>query len=410
MEIFIRGVPKRETEKGLNDFFKSVLSRLQIEDWICQKIAQKPWAKIIFLNPQDGLRFLSLHGQTKNLAGRFCSFPGSTNLMFKGNPLYCSLSDRMDEFALESLKMDKQARAEQKLTPVKSDVSRSGKDRRILSCTSISCGLWDYVESGFVFKPYFTLTESATITFNAKFIVFKMDTSQRLDISYYGIEAVAWEGPPIPAITFTLREAPRFFQNRDPTISTPSTAVPNDLVSMLESLFGDHDQFTRGPDRNRLTALNRDHQKIAGSCLVYRLLLTESNMLHDRIRALGQIRGMPPMIRRHINVRQPKEPYAAEFSRLLQLLSPETTILPFAIKFQLQKLVQNGYLPPSKVIALLPEVENMSLRSDRRVCVNAIRKLFLQIPFAGPDTEPGYFKLQNLVELLPKMQLLFTKQ
>jgi len=410
MEIFIRGVPKRETEKSLNDFFKDVLSRLQIEDWICQKIAQKPWAKIIFLNPQDGLRFLDLHGQTKNLAGRFCSIPGSTNLMFKGTPLYCSLSDRVDKFALESLKMDKQAKAEQKLTSAKSDVSRSGKDHRTLSCTSISCGLWDYVESELIFKPYFTLTESATITFNAKFIVFKMDTSQRLDISYYGIEAVAWEGQPIPAIVFTLREAPRFFQNRDPTISTPSTALPNDLASMLQSLFRNHDQFARGPDRNRLTALNRDHQKIAGSCLVYRLLLTESNRLHDRIRRLGQIRGMPPMIRRHINVRQPKEPYASEFSRLLHLLSPETTTLPFAIKFQLQKLAQNGYLPPSKVIALLPEVENMFSQSDRRVCVNAIRKLFLQIPFAGPDTEPSNFKLQNLVDLLRKNEQLSTRE
>jgi hypothetical protein len=377
MEVFIRGVPKRETEKSLNDFFNNVLSRLQMEDWMCQKIAQKPWAKLIFLNSKDGLRFLSLYGQSFS----------HTNLMFKGRLLHCSLSDRMDKFALRSLEMDKKARAEHKLTPAKSAVTHTGKDYRILPCTSMSCGLWDYVESELVFKPYLTLTEPAKMTFNAKFIVFKMDTIQRLDISYYGIETVAWEGLPVPAITFTLREAPRFFESLE----------QDDLATQMERLFN---TTYMGPDWNRLPRLNKDHRKIAGSCLVYRFLLTTSSKLDDHIKALGQVRGMPPIIRRHINVCQPRETYAAAFDRLLQLLSPTATTLPFAIKFQLQKLAQNGYLPPSKVIALLPEVENMSLRSDRRVCVNAIRKFFLQIPFAGPDTEPDFFKLQTLIDIL----------
>jgi hypothetical protein len=410
MEVFIRGVPIRETERSLTTSFKDVLSGLQIEDWICQKIAQKPWARLTILNPEDGMRFLRLHGQTKNLAGRDYPFPGSTNLIFKGNPLYCSLSNRMDKFALRSLEMDKKARAEQKLTPPKSDGTRSGKDYRTLPCTSISCGLWDYVESELVFVPYFTLAESATMTFNAKSIVFKMQTSQQVDISYYGIKAVAWEGLPIPAITFTLREAPRFFQSHDPIVATLPTdldSLPADFASMVDSIFGDDNLSDRsGPDWNRLPGLNGDHQKIAGSCLVYRLLLTEWSELENRIYDLGRIRGMPPMIRRHTIDRQPIQLYGVEFSRLLQLLSLTTTALPFAIKFQLQKLAQNGYLPPSKVIDLLPEVRRMSLRSDKCVCVNAIRRLFLQIPFAGPDTEPGCFKLQVLMNLLRKNEQL----
>ena len=95
MEVFIRGVPERETEKSLNSFFKDVLARLHMENWICQKITRKPWAKIIILDPKDGQRFLSLHGQTKNLTGRYCPFPGSTNLIFKGNPLKCSIVTKL---------------------------------------------------------------------------------------------------------------------------------------------------------------------------------------------------------------------------------------------------------------------------------------------------------------------------
>jgi hypothetical protein len=396
MEVFIAGVPERETERSLNSFFKDILGRLQMENWMCQKQHRKKWAKLVFLNPRDGQKFLTLHGQIKTLTGGYYPFPGSTNLIFKGYQLKCRQSDRIDKFALRSLDMDMKARAEHGMTPANTDRTRSQKDYRNLSCDSVSCGLWDYLGSELVFKPYLTLAESATMTFNTKFVVFKMHTSQRLDISYYGIESVAWEGLPSPAIAFTLREAPRFFQSRDPTLS-------QDFARAMESLFGDYDlPNSNGPERERLPGLNRGHQKIAGSCLVYRFLLTKTSELDDQIRAISKTRGLPPMIRRHINACQPKVSYAARFSALLLQLSPTASSLPFSVKFQLQKLAQNGYIPPSKVVELLPEVKRMFARSNIRVCINAIRKLFLQIPFAGPDSEPDCFKLQSLMNLLRK--------
>lgn len=382
MEVFITGVPQRETEKNLNSFFKGVLALLRIEDWMCQKPSRKNWAKLIFLNPEDGQRFLSLHGSFRS------------NLVFKGNRLKCSISNRLDHFALRSLEMDRKARAEQKMAPTKSDRSRSEKDSRTLPCDSISCGLWDYINSELIFKPYLTLREPATMTFKAKFIAFKMQNSQRLDISYYSIESVAWEGLPSPAIVFTLREAPRSFQ---------STTQLEDVIDDMDSLLRDCGiTISNGPDRKRLPGLTEAHQKIAGSCLVYRLSLTTRTELDEQMKALGHIRGMPPLIRRHIDIRRPMKPYNVRFGQLLERLSPTATTLPFPIKFQLQKLAQNGYLSPSRVIALIPEVVSMTFRSDRRVCVNAIRKLFLQIPFAGPDADPEFFKLQTLIQLLRK--------
>jgi hypothetical protein len=399
MEVFIAGVPERETERSLNSFFKDILCRLQMENWMCQKKRRKNWAKLVFLHPKDGHKFLALHGQIKTLVGGYYPFPGSNNLVFKGHQLRCRQSDRIDKFALQSLEMDMKARAEHGMTPANMDRARSQKDYRNLSCDFVSCGLWDYIGSELVFKPYFTLAESATMTFNTKFMAFKMHTSQRLDISYYGIESVAWEGLPSPAIVFTLREAPRFFQSRDHTTST----LPQDFARTMDSRFGDHDlPYGNGQERERLPGLNGDHQKIAGSCLVYRFLLTKTSELDDQIRTISQTRGMPPMIRRHINVHKPRVSYAARFSALLLQLLPAASSLPFSVKFQLQKLAQNGYIPPSQVVALLPEVKRMFARSDVRVCVNAIRKLFLQIPFAGPDSEPECFKLQSLVNLLRK--------
>jgi hypothetical protein len=394
MEVFIANVPERETEKSLSSFFKDTLARLYMEDWICEKQSRKRYARLTFLNPQDGQRFLALYGQSKNFAGSYCPNLGSANLIYKGKVLKCSLSKRIDKFALLNLKTDRDARADRSTAPTTLDETSSQKDSRNFTCSSISCGLWDYLDSEFVFKSYLTLPEPATLTFNTKFMIYKMHTNKRLDVSYYAIESVAWEGLPSPAIIFTLREAPRFFQ---------SYSTMEGLISEMDNLFGDHGFLVNnGPDRERLPGLNGDHQKIAGSCLVYRFLLTTTSKLYDRIRALSQNRGLPPMIRRHINVRQPKDSYAAEFGLLLRRLSPTATGLPFSIRFQLQKLAQNGYLPPSKVVAILPEVERMAERSDRRVCVNAIRKLSLQIPFAGPDFNPDYFKTQFLEDLLRK--------
>jgi hypothetical protein len=181
MEVFIRRVSKRETEESLKSFLGNVLRGLSIEDWGCGKRAQKDWAKLFFLNLEDGRRFLRLHGQTD---------PGSTNLVFKGRQLRCSISNSLDTFALRSLEMDKIAKAEHKTAPANSKEMSSRKAYQVLACASISCGLWDYIEDELVFKPYHAQTKSANLTFKSRFILFKTGSGQRLDISYQSIEAV----------------------------------------------------------------------------------------------------------------------------------------------------------------------------------------------------------------------------
>src|ERR1700722_12872200 len=106
MEVFIQGVLERATENSLNTFFEPVLRSLNIEEWICQKINQKPFAKLIFLFREDGVRFLRLHGRPQISSGR--------KLTFKGASLTCKESNRLDQFALRSLEMNRRVRAEQK--------------------------------------------------------------------------------------------------------------------------------------------------------------------------------------------------------------------------------------------------------------------------------------------------------
>jgi hypothetical protein len=390
MEVFIRGVPPRETEKSLNNFFGDVLSRLNIEDWICQKIPRKPFAKLIFLESEDGERFLNLHGQTKAAYGRNFLPPSTINLTFKGRSLSCSRGREVDIFAIRSLEMDREARAKDNTTPVKADT----EDFRTLRCTSLSCGIWDYTQSGVVFLPFFTSETPATITFKSKTIVVETDISQRLEIISQTVESVVWEASSIDAMALTLREAPRI------SVLTQITRL-EDLNSLFDSLFADNRDV---PDRNRVPGLDKYHEEIAGSCLVYRFMISKGSGLKDPTKSLGLTRGLPSMVRRNIMINQPSAPYAAQFRTLLQDLSPMSTTLPFGVRFQLQKLAQNGYLSPLKVIGLLPEVKRVFARSDSRVCVNAIRRLFRHIPYAGPDTEAKYFSLHLLTAFLRQIE------
>lgn len=157
---------------------------------------------------------------------------------------------------------------------------------RTLACTSISCRLQDYIQFGLVFKPYFTLKKSAKMTIKSKSIVFKTDSSQRLDISYYMTEAVTYENNSIPAMAITLREAPRFFESRYRALSMQEDG-PFSLVGLLEELA------PYGPAQIKLLGLNTDHEKIVDSCLVYQVLLKKRTALHSQLKSLSEFRSMP---------------------------------------------------------------------------------------------------------------------
>lgn len=343
----------------------------------------------------DGKRFLSLYGQMKiGLGGRYLP-PGRTKLMFQGKQLLCSLSNKPpDPLALKSLEMDAKVRqARTKPAKDRTVSNLSVEDPAAIECSSVSCGLWEYVGSTLVFKSYLKWPVHGNVKFGAKVAVISMETGQRIDIPYSTIQAIATEGLPRPAMAVTLTEAPHFFQS----VGSVSTTLTGDFSDLFGGVltFGPQN----GPSRERLPGLNSEHEKIAGSCLVYRIGLVNST-LDEHMNALSHARGIPPTTRCHIEIHGPKERYGAEISRLLQAFTTSNTRLPFAVKFQVQKLAQNGYLSPNKVLALLPEIASLWGRSDLRVCVKAIRRLFQQLPFPGPDTDAAEFHLEAIISLL----------
>lgn len=89
--------------------------------------------------------------------------------------------------------------------------------------------------------------------------------------------------------------------------------------------------------------------------------------------------------------------------RLLQSL--DTAKLVFQIKFQVQRLAQEGFLSPKMVSDLLPTITSLSARCTLSVCVNTIRRLFNQIPYRCVEQDSSSFSLANLTTLLRDNEL-----
>jgi hypothetical protein len=218
MEVFVRGVPERATEKQTTNFFLPTLEKHSIENWHCQKRRWKRFATLTFLSSMDGERFLSLYGRMKNGLGHDYLPLCRTNLTFQGNELLCSLSKNPpDPLALKSLEMDAKATQTRTTKPAKvhSVPTPSGEDYRSLKCSSTSCGLWEYIGTTLVFTSHLDWKVHGNMKFGAKAAVIRMDTGQRIDVPYSTVQGIMTEGFPRPAITMTLKEAPHFFQSVD---------------------------------------------------------------------------------------------------------------------------------------------------------------------------------------------------
>lgn len=387
----------------MTKFIQGVLDGLGLEDWVFQKISQKPYAKLIFLRPVDGQRFLALHGKEENSLGRHYLPIGRECLVYNGRSLHCSVSNRLDEFAVQSLEYERKFREERRASQKEFNSIDSRREDREFACTSISCGLWDYVHSEVCFTSYFTMKSPATMGFKSRSIVIETSNSQRLAIPYPSIESIVWNSLPAPTMLFSLHEAPRF--SRQPTKKNLSLTEDRSLQALMESLFNDSDMPSGGSDQYRAPGLNEEHDKISGGCRLYQVLLADRGDLSEQVASLSHIRNLPSILHREVRTEKGSQLYATEMLHFLGKLS--ATSLPFPVKFQVQRLVQNCYLPPSKVAGILPAIEVVLRRSGERICVNVLRTLFREIPYAGPDVDAEIFGNRNLCMTLDRIEANF---
>ncbi|KAL9105886.1 MAG: hypothetical protein Q9227_008997 [Pyrenula ochraceoflavens] len=396
MEIFIQNVPERTTENVFSDFLEPILKRLSIIDFHCQKQKGKgkKFAFLTLLNRQDGERFLSYYGPIVNSHGRSHIPPGHQKLVFQGIPLRCSVSKKPpDPFALRSLAKEAKDRRRENESTSRPGNTSSNEQPNNFNVSRVSCGTWEYLRQELVFVEHLYWDLHGSLRFGAKFAVIDLDGGLRMDMLYGSVHAITSE-PSL--ITIGVREPPRFFKSSQ--VDAYADLQPVD--GMMAALTVVSAQSQR---RSRVSGFNPLHERISGGCLVYRIQLSNTTITKQQ-NALRQIRGIPAPVRRRSLLENPKETYDIYMNRLGEVFSLQYINLPFAVKFQAQRLAQNTFLCPRTVLALLPEIEDVYNRSGLHICAATIRKASLQIPYRGPEIDSELFELSGLKALLREVE------
>ena len=414
MEVIVRNLHDQVTEKQVDNFFRNILDKLGIKTYLCQKLKARGVATITILDTNKARQFIKMHGQTQPGAKGFASVP--SKLFHMGRPINCSVSNNTpDEFLLRSLKKEESDRyvaasQSRKLKIVSGKVDENHRpgnhhDRRAFDISSLNCGQWDYVGTDLTFVTYSQERKRGRVIFGPRNLLIKLwpqgPTSpiQQVDIPYSSVQSMTIGPNTNPTITFSLAESPKLFEvldtgaklfeGLDTGAKTLETALKKLLLSKGRQAF----------TRERITALSKEHEFVVSSCLCYRIMLSNGADVAG-IRALRRFPEISESFPWDTSAVM-KTAFAAQMAALHSALGSSKYVnLSFDLKFQMQKLAQNGYLGPAKVIELLAVVSRHAKERDISIVTLSVRNLFRQIPFAGPATEASDLSLNTLTQML----------
>lgn len=396
MELYIRNLPEGATDRQIEQFFKPILARLNIDVFDCQKPRSKPFARITVADPALGQKFLDLHGQTK--PGRDGFKTVKQKLFHHRAPVNCSKSYHdPDEFLLKSLvrKKNEKILAERRRQP---NLPKTSKQRRqrTFNCSRIAVGSLDYSGNDLVVVDHYQAQTQGTLSFCRRSLLVELLANHthpvtQIEIPYHSIEAFLIGKSTHTYINLSLAEAPRFFCQTPPP--------EDDLMRQLERLgLQPRKAHQTSPLRRRTTAIDPHHQGLVASCLSYSFRVNPQDV--QLILALKSLPGFPDIVPWHVGFAD-DHPFATQMTQLNTALSATRyQSFSFEVKFQLQRLAQNGCLPPYKVLQLMQAMKRAFAHADSLALAVALRKIYTQIPYAGPGTEASELSSNALLELL----------
>ena len=409
MEVFVRNLPDTMTERQVRKFFEPHLAKLQIYTFRVEKHANKNFALLTFLDVLTGQLFLKEHGQVQQ--GKI-GFPGvKTKLFHMRRPINCTLSTNTpDKFIISSL-------SEQELRRVTKAYSTNTNStvlykppevQRVFAINSVSCGQWGYSNELPIFRSHFHSMVIGSIIFGHGVVVLDLYSSgfntpqQQILMRYDSIESTVTghqDQNDIP-ISFSLMEAPKLYEKTSPP--TENNMLVHGMRTMALQVPGQRAPYNP-VKRKRISALNTAHKNVVGSCLCYRVTLVNHRDLRS-VQALEKIpRNKIPRSIAFDTVMSsdPAHFFPAQMTKLNNALTgAKFTHFPFDAKFQLQRLAQNGYLPPLRVFDLMGVTSKLSKGVSWSVTTRAIRRLSNQIPYAGPATDAYELSTEALSDLL----------
>ena len=395
MEILARNLPQEMTERKVKQFFTPLLESVGISTYHCHKLPKKTFAKLTFTDHIAGQRFLEQHGQKAPGGKGFASVKVKLYHMHK--PVNISLSDHApDKFLLASLDN------EEKVSHGKN--TKSSTLLRTFPLRQILCGQLGYASERLVFFSHFQEDRIGRIIFGRRAVVVHLEPrlanigstpSYQIQIPYNSVESFTIGTAANPTATFSLAGAPKLFEivkeqeNEDPL---------QNAMRQLGIQNRQAENRTNAVKRHRITALSKTHELVVSSCLVYRFMLRSESI--GAIKALKSASEIPSIIPWNTQVALGGS-FPSQMTQLNNALTGgKFAAFSFGLKFQLQRLAQNGYLPPITVVAFMDIIATHSEGVSQANTTKAVRRLAAQIPFAGPETEAADFSVQTLSELL----------
>lgn len=414
MEVRVHNFPEFLNHYDLRGFLRPHLNKLSIRAVDYVKMYNKKYASLTFLHVEEGERFLSRHGQVrKGPNNRSAPInPGIyLNLKFNSRPIYFEKSHyQPNQITLDTLRREQNERKAVGAKPA----TRLPKAPTIIpiqfETASVSCGTWTYHGSTLCFSTEVNWMTRGTAKFGLRSMILQFENGLRIDFRYSVIDRIITETYPTLSLTISMQEAPRFYEKISEDPIAELVALMPGLV-IQQTAISPGERRRAGPQRNRVQGLDPKHEKIAGNCLVYRIRLQNNTHIGrqsglqntaERLELLKKAHEVPEILYRPIDVIAPRQPFADAFKALLAALSSQRLGLPFSLKFQIQRLAQNNFLHPAKVLQLLPEMRGMLERNYDKIpiCAAVVQRFSTRIPFAGPDTDADHFDIKELIDLL----------
>ena len=406
MDIFVSNLPEQMTEKQVRLYFKPLLARFEVHTFHCEKSKGKRFATITILSAVNATNFLTAHGQSESGPRGFKLVRQKLFHMNVG--VYCRPGRTPPgQYSLASLEKQEKERLATAKTKKVAKTSVTEAFYRVYDIVELHCGQWDYDAEDLVFCSYYQFNKMGRITFTDRKLHISFPeisipgekAGHCLEIPYYSVDSFVTGDIIDPSLTLSLRLAPKIYYrstSQDQNQSTDSKQ-PADLINQLLGLSVSNSKPSKPKDqRFRLSSIEKFHEPVASSCLCYRLRLRQA----QDVRKIYQLRKrseIPPSVSLRTSIVW-RRPFAAQLTRLSGTLAGERYFrLPFELKFQIQKLAQNGYLSPDSVTNLLQALEPEITKENSSAFIDAIRYLQARLPFRGPDAEAFHFDLDNMV-------------
>ena len=398
----MRNLPSTMTERQVRQFFEPHCSSLQIRTFGVDKHPNKPFAKLTFIDTMIGSRFLDNYGQ--ELPGREGFATVKIKLFHMRRPVNCSKSHNIPDKHLVASLHSQEAR---RLTKVRNlglhvgATEQQAKTQRVFHLSAVFCGQWDCSSGRSVFKSHFPAMRPGRLLFGRRAVVVSLDTTetatpaQQIIMRYDSIESTVTGdfGRGNLSITFSLSEAPKLYEITESREDAMLTSALQNLAILRPGSRVPYNPVSR----KRISAINKVHEAVVGSCWCYRIALSN---VHDMraLRALNKIQEIPRSTSCNTGI-DISTSFPAEMTKLNNALAGgRYTQVPFGAKFQLQRLAQSAYLPPYKVIDFIDVVVEQSKNVGWAVTTRAIQRISRHIPFAGPGTDSSSFSMLTLAQ------------